>query len=431
MRIIPQIKLFGYNEDEILGDLERLQMVLDYMPDEKIIHKLYKIRGKGRNDWPVEAMWNSFLASFVFEHRSISDLLRELKRNRQLREMCGFELKYIKNKDGSIQMMLAPTNSAYTNFLNNLKLCNEEIREAFDSLVKYMYENLDLFGEILGVDGKAIQSFATNYSKKSERDGRRDKDADWCMKEYTTSISAKGEKTIKKVKWFGYRLHLIVDAKYELPIDYRLTKASGSEQTNLHEMLDILAKERPYILNGCDYFLGDRGYDSTSLIEKLKGNGIAPIIDICNKWRDGEKTKQYKDTNLTYTFNGRVFYTNEVGKEIELMYKGYDKSSDSARYGFHPKYKDRRIFRIKLDEDRRIFLPVGRQSMKFKRLYKKRTSVERVNGRLDRDYGFENHTIRGKEKMELFIGVTFLVGLTMAKAKIENGNKKHLASLVS
>lgn len=69
--------------------------------------------------------------------------------------------------------------------------------------------------------------------------------------------------------------------------------------------------------------------------------------------------------------------------------------------------------------------------MKFKRLYKKRTSVERENGRIDRDYGFENHTIRGKEKMELFIGVTFLVGLTMAKAKIEKGNRKNLASLVS
>jgi hypothetical protein len=39
--------------------------------------------------------------------------------------------------------------------------------------------------------------------------------------------------------------------------------------------------------------------------------------------------------------------------------------------------------------------------------------------------------IRGKEKMEMFIGITFLVGLTMAKAKIEKRNKKHLASLVS
>lgn len=431
MHIIPQMSLFGYNEDENLGDLERLQMVIDSMPDEKIIHKLYKIRGKGRNDWPVEAMWNSFLASFVFEHQSISDLLRELKRNRQLREMCGFETKSFKQRDGSIKLMLAPTNSAYTNFLNNLKECKEEIQSAFNELVEYMYQNLEHFGEILAVDGKAIQSYATNYSKKKEQDGRRDLDADWCKKEYTASINEKGEKVIKKVKWFGYRLHLIVDATYELPVEYLLTKASCGEQTQLHEMLDDLAEKKPDVLDRCEYLLGDRGYDSTKLIEKLEGKGIVPLIDICNKWRGGEKTKQYKNTNLTYTFNGKVFYTNEAGKEIELMYKGYDKSNDSARYGFHPKYKDKRIFRIKLDEDRRIFLPVGRQSMKFKRLYKKRTSVERVNGRIDRDYGFENHTIRGKEKMELFIGVTFLVGLTMAKAKIEKGNKKHLASLVS
>lgn len=431
MKIISQMSLFGYNENDNLGDLERLQMVIDHVPDEKIIHKLYKIRGKGRNDWPVEAMWNSFLASFVFEHQSISDLLRELKRNKQLREMCGFETKTFKQKDRSIKIMLAPTNSAYTNFLNNLKDCKEEIQSAFNELVEYMYEHLEHFGEILAVDGKAIQSYATNYSKNKVQDGRRDLDADWCRKEYTTSINEKGEKVIKIVKWFGYRLHLIVDATYELPVEYRLTKASCSEQTQLHEMLDELSDKRPVVLGKCEYLLGDRGYDSAKLIEKLEGKGIVPVIDICNKWRDAEKTKQYRDTNLTYTFNGKVFYTNEAGKEIELMYKGYDKSNDSARYGFHPKYKDKRIFRIKLDEDRRIFLPVGRQSKKFRRIYKKRTSVERVNGRIDRDYGFENHTIRGKEKMELFIGVTFLVGLTMAKAKIEKGNRKHLASLVS
>ena len=425
------MSLFGYNENENLGDLERLQMVIDYIPDEKIIRKLYKMRGNGRNDWPVEAMWNSFLASFVFEHQSVSCLLRELRRNRQLREMCGFETKSIRKKDGSIKVLLAPPNSAYTNFLNNLKQCKEEIREVFDELVEYMYENLEHFGEILAMDGKAIQSYASNYSKKTEPDGRRDKEADWCRKEYTSSINEKGEKVIKTVKWFGYRLHLMVDATYELPVEYRLTKASCSEQTQFHGMLDNLKEKRSEILDTCQYLLGDRGYDSTTLIKKLEGNGIIPVIDICNKWRDGEKTKQYKNTNLTYTFNGKVYYTNDSGKEIELMYKGYDKSNDSARYGFHPKYKDNRIFRIKLNEDRRIFLPVGRQSKKFRRLYKKRTSVERVNGRIDRDYGFENHTIRGLEKMELFIGVTFLVGLTMAKAKIEKGNREHLASLVA
>lgn len=30
------------------------------------------------------------------------------------------------------------------------------------------------------------------------------------------------------MKWFGYRLHLVVDADYELPVAFKLTKASRS-----------------------------------------------------------------------------------------------------------------------------------------------------------------------------------------------------------
>ena len=36
----------------------------------------------------------------------------------------------------------------------------------FDTLVKYMYENLNGFGEIMAADGKAIQSYARRISKK-------------------------------------------------------------------------------------------------------------------------------------------------------------------------------------------------------------------------------------------------------------------------
>lgn len=41
MKIIPQMSLFSHNKDENLGDLERLQMVINFMPDEKIIYKLH------------------------------------------------------------------------------------------------------------------------------------------------------------------------------------------------------------------------------------------------------------------------------------------------------------------------------------------------------------------------------------------------------
>jgi len=51
--------------------------------------------------------------------------------------------------------------------------------------------------------------------------------------------------------------------------------------------------------------------------------------------------------------------------------------------------------RIKREIDKRIFTQVARESKKYIRLYNKRTSVERVNGRIDRDLCFKNHTIRG------------------------------------
>ena len=271
MKIITQISMFDDTQNENLGDLERLQKVFDNLPDEKLIRRLKEKRGKGRNEWAVEAMWNSFIASFIFDHDSIASLLRELNRNSQLRIICGFQphiysvLTDKKDEYGKriseSRYKLAPTASAYTNFLNNLKECEQESREMFDTLVKYMYENLNGFGEIMAADGKAIQSYAGKISKKNSGN-KGERDADWCRKEYTIT-KPNGEKVVKTKKW--------------------------------------------------------------------------------------------------------------------------------------------------------------------RRLYKKRTSIERVNGRIDRDFQFEKHTIRGLKKMKMFLTVTFIIQLALAKAKIESGITNGLA----
>ena len=428
MNIIPQMKLFEESDFENLGDLERLKKVLDALEDGKLIHRLYRIRGKGRNDWPCEAMWNSFIASFLFEHETIESLLRELRRNKQLRTLCGFEPKAVKQKDGSIKIYVAPSASAYSKFLKNLMSCQEELNEMFTGLVLYMYENLEHFGETLMVDGKAIQSFGTKTSRNRKSGCRGEHDADWCQKQYSAS-GLNGETVVKTKKWFGFRLHLIADAAYEIPVSFSVTKASNSEKTETQKLLEKTEKLHGEWLEDCKYFLGDKGYDSTKLITWLEGKGITPIIDIRNCWKDGEETHQYRNTQLVYNYKGDVWYVEEDGKKTELIYKGYDKSTDSLRYGFKPQRHDKRIFRIKCEEDRRIFTPVARSSHKWKRMYKKRTGVERINGRIDRDYKFEKHTIRGLEKMTMFITVTFLVYMGMAKAKIQAGETEHLCRM--
>ncbi|HHJ7995415.1 hypothetical protein [Streptococcus dysgalactiae] len=63
-------------------------------------------------------------------------------------------------------------------------------------------------------------------------------------------------------------------------------------------------------------------------------------------------------------------------------------------------------------------------------MYKKRTAVERVNGRLDRDFRLETHTIRGLKKMNVAVSMSFLVMIGFALSKLKAGQREHLGSWV-
>ena len=123
MAIIPQKQLFDWTQVEELDDLERLKLVLDTLPDEELMRALERERGKGRNDYPVRAMWNSIIAAIVFQHASIESLRRELCRNAQLRQVCGFDL--FKGLDA------VPGAYVYTRFLKRLMSKQEMIDKMF------------------------------------------------------------------------------------------------------------------------------------------------------------------------------------------------------------------------------------------------------------------------------------------------------------
>jgi hypothetical protein len=197
--------------------------------------------------------------------------------------------------------------------------------------------------------------------------------------------------------------------KTELPITYKVTAANYDEKKAMCAMIGEQMKKP---LEATDYLLLDRGYDSTEMIRIAKEAGIIPIIDIRNCWKDSEATKQYKDTDIVYNYKGEVFYVEQDGKQVKMAYEGYDRQKKCLRYSHNS-----RIHKIYISYDERVFLPVARDSKKFKRLYKGRTAVERLNGRMDRDYMFENHCIRGLKKMELLVGLTFII-------MNENGNRE-------
>jgi hypothetical protein len=86
--------------------------------------------------------------------------------------------------------------------------------------------------------------------------------------------------------------------------------------------------------------------------------------------------------------------------------------------------------RIPLHEDPRIFIPVARSSYKWEVLYVKRTSIERVNSRLDVSFGFVRHYIRGLQKMKLRCGLALSVMLAIAVGRIRQDNPELMRSLI-
>lgn len=436
MAIIPQKKLFGWKDVEELGDLERLVLVLDSMPDEKLVSKMERDRHRGRDDYPVRAVWNSILAGMVYQHPTIASLRRELQRNAQLRQVCGFDVW--------LGIKAVPSASAYSRFLKRLMTkYGHFVNEMFDELVETAMGFLPDFGATLAMDGKALQSFANRQSDKKP-DGRRDVDGVWGKKVYK-GIREDGTPWEKTISWFGYRLHLIVDSTYELPVHYRITKASNSEVKEGHEMIDDLAVAHPKLMDRCTELVADRGYDDGKLIVKLWDDyEIKPVIDIRNAWKTSEKTELLGDhTNVSYDYRGTIYcYCPSKAKEREMAFGGFEKKRGTLKYRCPAQHygitcegrKDCPVstgLRIKLEEDRRLFTPLARSSYAWKRSYNKRSAAERVNSRLDVFFNFENHNIRGLAKMKIRCGLALCVMLAVAMGRIRQKQPQLMRSLVT
>jgi len=432
MAIIPQMSLFSWTDLEELGDLDRLRLVIEYMPDENLMRILEKARNNGRNDYPIRAVWNTILAGIVFEHETIESLRRELSRNGQLRWLCGLEGNGV------------PPSYIYSRFMKKLFIHEEDVENIFKTLVTKLNEVLPEFGKSLAIDSKAIKSFAPRKNKHTEEDGRRDIDADYGKKVYRGE-KENGTMWEKVVSWFGYKIHLIVDSIYELPVAYSVTNASVPDINEAHNLLDEIEKTQSILLENAETMSGDKGYDDTELNMRLWDDyDIKSVIDIRNMWKDGEETRLLGDyDNVVHNYKGNVYcHCPLTGKQREMTNGGFEKDRNALKklcpakqYGLTCAGAEecpvRQGIRIPLEEDRRIFTPIDRASYKWEREYNKRTAVERVNGRLEMSFGFKNHTIRGLKKMKARCGLSLCVMLAMALGRIKEKQPEKMRSLVS
>ena len=478
--------LFNWQDVDILPDMKRLEQVLKYLPDEDIIKALEDKRGRGRNDYPVVAMWNAVIAGIVFQHRSIKGLVREMQRNPALLHVCGFDALPMQgkpvtqvrtNKETGLNEIFSIPGRArdsiprcwnFYRFLGNL-IELEEQQGLVQAMINTLREQLMLvlpdFGQHLGYDGKAIQSHSTGHVKR-KTGITSDPDADWGKHE-THGIDSKTGKEWRKVKsWFGYGVHLIADTHYEIPVAFHLTPASHSEAVELDGMLDELFEQTPVLAERCDDFSADRGLDSGKLKAKLWDEyQIRPLIDTREMWREEKQMPDYDPSkaitralnpdhhdNIIHTEKGEVFCVCPVSKEQRhLAFHGFESDRNTLKYrcpaavygltcqGREACYQSAgikesdygRIVRIDItQQNRRTFTPTPHGSPSWQRGYNRRSALERINNRIDHSFGFEDHFIRGHANLATRVGLALAIMMALALGHVVEGRPEQMRSLV-
>ena len=476
--------LFSWSDVERRPELERLEMVLKALPDEDLLRALEQLRGRGRDDYPIRAMWRALIAGIVFQHVSVESLLRELRRNPALLDVCGFDplgprrrpkrevvvgpggpkgiLKPVPRRDG------VPSAWNFSRFLSSLAKLEAErglIAGMMGKLREQLMEEVEDFGEHLGYDGKAVESHSTGR-KSGKRGKTSDPDADWGKHE----MGGKDRKTGKlwrKIKtWFGYQVHLIADTRYEIPVACRVRRASQSEVKQLEAMTEELFEETPELAKRCRDFSADRGLDSGPVKAKLWDDyGIRPLIEPRELWQDEKKEPGYNPTQvitrplypdradtIVHTEKGEVgCVCPETGTQRCLAFQGFEAERGTLKYrcpaaaygygcaGRESCYRAAgsqagafgRIVRIPLaTRDRRIFTPTPYGSPSWKRGYRRRPALERIYSRLDNDFGFERHFLRGRSRMTARVGLAMTVMMALALAHARAGRRDRMRSLV-
>ncbi len=195
-------------------------------------------------------------------------------------------------------------------------------------------------------------------------------------------MGAEGTPTLKKVLWYGFKLHLVVDAAYELPVGFTVTRAAAAELPRAQELLDQLASGQPWLLERAELLMGNRGYDGTGFLTRLWDEyQIKPVVDIRNCWQDGEATRLIagKD-NVVYDYAGNVYCHCPLTNQRRAMaYGGFEADRGTLKYRCPARHygvscqglescSACRGVRIPLAVDRRIFVPVARSSYRWKQL---------------------------------------------------------------
>jgi hypothetical protein len=418
---IPATKpLFAWDCLEDSPSLATLRQLLATIRDAKLLAALRAWRGKGRDDYPIHVLWGVFLLRIMLRHPTMEACLAELRRNDGLRMVIGIE-----------------SEKQVPNIWNMSRF--EEVlgEEPHRSLMTEIFnQQIRTLGEVVPDLGRDTAGDATHLSARAAAEATAQAEVAAGLpqpsggrKEYTDDD---GQVT-KAIEWFGFKLHLQVDVKHEVALAYHITEANAGDGETLPK---LVAQAKNNLPPGRIRTLAyDKAADTNDVHELLSQEHIRAVIQNRSLWKsESERMLPGHDgnSNIVYDEAGTVYCYDRVSQPMvrhPMAYIGYEPDRETLKYrcpAMHGGWecpmmklcneglKYGKTVRVPRETDLRRFPAIPRATKQFERLYKGRTSSERVNARLKIFWGMDDGNLRGSRRFHANVGAVMIVHAAFA-----------------
>jgi len=443
MKIQMQKPLFAWDCLEDHPVLATIKQLLETIPDGKLIEGLEAARGRGRNDYPVRALWGVVLLTIALRHTGFEACLGELRRNPTLAKLIGL--------DSADEIPKGWNLSRFLDVLGQ-EPHRVELEAMFNQMIQRLGEVIPDLGRDTAGDSTALKARLLRCDRPPTAEDKKEGEAaplspdrgkaekieldrhglpqpSGGRKEYKDE---KGNIS-KVVEWFGYKLHLLVDAKHEVALVWRVSSTKAGD----NELLPALVEQaRANLPKGRMRTLAyDKAADTVDAHEKLHACGIKAVIQNRALWKEEqEKLLPGHDgnSNIVYDEAGTLYCYDRVSAPMirrPMAYIGHEQSRGTLKYRCPAKHdglpcamsdicnagkRYGLTIRVKQEIDLRRFPPVPRATKQFERLYNGRTSVERVNGRLKIFWGIDDGNVTGATRFHAMVGAVMVVHAAFA-----------------
>lgn len=359
--------------------VSELAGILESPEVARLVYELQQTRWTGRPGYPMRSMVGMALAKSLY---ALPTWTRTVALVRERPALAAV----IAEPDE------VPSVFACYRFTAKLREHKHLLEQCIASVVEALKRADPLLGWDVAIDTSDMPAYA-NGQRFVSKGGRKreryaDPDASWGHRSAVSTRKGGG--------FYGYRLHMAVCSKTDLPLAWTVETAKANEGPTVAPLLDKLSAHG---INP-ETCAMDKGYDSSPAYDACAARNIAPVIPL--RETTAVKRGDHKPPSCEHGV---------------WRFAGADHKRNATKWRCPTGECKPASVWVKAD---RLHPLIPRETLRWKGLYRRRASVERAFGRLKNESGLAPLRVRRIERVRLHADLTIFAQLACALSRVKN-----------